>query len=355
MKKIEIYLKNIILRFLLLFTIKSTCDELPKLNCNSKLLFIRLNRIGDALIITPLLAIVKDKLKCHITILADKKNHFIFSNNKSVDNIFTFRKGILGFIETIRFIKNQKYDAIIDTHDDVSTTVSFIIAFSGIKYRLGIEKSNRLIYSHSIKRKDSKTYHVIDRLLPITNLLSISYDKKNYNIVYTPLNNSFEEVDKYLHSVFPDKKLLFGINISAGSTSRFWGVDRFKLLLEVLKEYDINIILLSSPRDLQLVNEISNKKYPVYTSSSFDKFAAMISKLSFLFTPDTSIVHLASAFKVPLFGLFVKDTEDMIWFPYNSKYEYVITRDSNLANLQFDEAIDKFTPFFEVCYSEYHS
>ena len=75
----------------------------------------------------------------------------------------------------------------------------------------------------------------------------------------------------------------------------------------------------------------------------------MISKLNFLFTPDTSTVHLASAFRVPMFGIYVQyNTNDLPWTPYQSKHEIVITREPNFLNLSFEDVIPKLKPFIET-------
>ena len=53
-------------------------------------------------------------------------------------------------------------------------------------------------------------------------------------------------------------------------------------------------------------------------------------KLDFLITPDTSVVHIASIKKIPIFGLYVKyNTDDMIWSAYNCDFEAVVTRRAN--------------------------
>jgi len=126
MKQIEQILKKLFLNFLLLFSFKNNKSD--GFGSQSRILVVRLNRIGDALVTTPLLHIIKKNLNCHISILADKKNHFIFDNNPNVDNVIIFYKGVIGFFRVRKYIKQNNIDTIIDAHDDISTTVSFIIA-----------------------------------------------------------------------------------------------------------------------------------------------------------------------------------------------------------------------------------
>ena len=82
----------------------------------------------------------------------------------------------------------------------------------------------------------------------------------------------------------------------------------------------------------------------------------MIKYVDLLITPDTSIVHVASAFKIPVFGLYVKyQTNDHIWSPFNSPFECVITEEATLQNVSLDSVKSKLIPFFENYYNEFIS
>ena len=98
MKRIELILKNLLLRMLLVIYRAPKSDEKLILTTKSKILFIRLNRIGDALVTTPLFSIIKKHTNCQIHLLADKKNHFVFNNNPSINIVNVFIKGIRGLL-----------------------------------------------------------------------------------------------------------------------------------------------------------------------------------------------------------------------------------------------------------------
>ena len=54
--------------------------------------------------------------------------------------------------------------------------------------------------------------------------------------------------------------------------------------------------------------------------ASFHEFAAVLREFDMLLTPDTSVVHLAAAWKTPLVGLFRASPDVMPWYPYRSPY-----------------------------------
>lgn len=348
-KKIEQLLKGLILRFLLLSKKSKVGDSsIPAITSNTKVLFVRLNRIGDALVSTPLIDLVKKKTDCKIYVLADKKNHFVFSNNPNINGVIIFQKGIKGFLFVQKFIKNEKIDIMIDLHDDVSTTVTYLFAVSNVKYKFGLNKINNEIYTHTVQRLDSSSNHVIDRILKLSELFGFTYLKDEIKIGYYPkvenLNSAAEIIDKK----FPENKFLVGINISAGSDARFWGVEPFKEIIESLMKYDINIILFSDLKDYDKAKSIIDEKFIYPVSKEFDKFVAGVLQVDLLFSPDTSVIHIASMKKIPVFGLYVKyRTQDMIWSPYNADFDCIVTEEPTLKNITVEEVKKKFIPFLE--------
>lgn len=348
MKKIEIFLKNIFLKLLVLFNPVKKQPELPVFNSNSNLLFIRLNRIGDALITTPLIHEIKKNLGCKIYVLADKKNHFIFRNNPDVEEVIIYQKGLTGFLSINEIIKDKSIDAVIDLHDDVSTTVSFLIAIARIKYKFGLRKSNSVLYTNVVDKIDTSTNHVVDRILKLSELFKINLNNKEVSIQYYPTDVEKKIAKDQIIKMNPDNKFLIGINISAGSEARFWGIQNFQKLISKISKYDARVIILSSEKDIQYAAAITNEEniYPV--TNSFGIFAAAILNLDFLITPDTSIVHIASIKKIPVFGLYVRyNTTDMVWSPYNTDFEYIETKEPTLKNITLEQVLEKLEPFLE--------
>lgn len=347
MKKLEILLRHFFLNLLLFLKSPSKSNEPVKIDSNSNVLLIRLNRIGDALVTTPLIKELKKQKNCKITVLADAKNYFIF-NNKYVNETIVFKKGLAGFIKTLRKINSMKFDVIIDLHDDVSTTVSYFLTLTNSFNKLGLSKSNDRVYTHTIKRLDDAKFHVIDRVMQLSILLGLRIDKEKINIYYYPSDESIRKAGDFLLTNFIDNNFLVGINISAGNKSRFWGVENYQKVVQFLVDKNVKVLLLCSPADVNLANEISNDKTKIFYSKSFDEFSALIGQLGMLFTPDTSVVHIASAFNIPVFGLYVNyNTSEMIWAPYKSDFECVITKEPTLENITFEQVINKFDPFLK--------
>lgn len=353
MKKIEIIFRKFLLWFLLLFRKNEEQKALPVIDRNSKLLFIRLNRIGDALVTTPLLYQIKKAAGCTIHVLASRQNYFIFDNNDLADEIIIFNKNIKDIGGLVKRINETNYDIIFDLHDDVSSTVSHMLALIQSKHKVGLKKANKKLFSYVVPKLSPSKYHVIDRVMEFSKHMKLNVNADSANVIYSPKQDSIKTAEFFVTKHFTENKFTIGINISAGSDARFWGVANYRELLFLLSNYDLHAVIMCAEKDLKYALEIAEQKYPIFYNPSFDAFSAMIGKLNFLFTPDTSIVHIASAYQVPVFGLYVKyKTNDVIWSPYKSKFECVITTESTLENVNFAEVKEKFVPFFEKIFYE---
>ncbi|MFA7228560.1 MAG: glycosyltransferase family 9 protein [Melioribacteraceae bacterium] len=351
MKKIEIFFRNILL-WILLHTRKNANQvDPPVINKDSRILFVRLNRIGDALVTTPLLKSIKEQIGCRIYILAASQNYFVFENSNLSDEIIVYRKNVHGVRALIGIINGLNCDVIVDLHDDVSTTVSYLIAYSNCRYKFGLKKKNYKLFTHVVEKRDPSRYHVVDRIMEFSKLFHLKSEEEKINVVFQPKAISIKAASEFLSNRFPVGKFLVGINISAGSEARFWGIAKFRQLISDLSPYNINILLLCSEKDLNSASQIAGNGLPIYYRPTFDEFCAVIPFLDFLITPDTSIIHVASAFKIPMFGLYVHyNTNELIWSPYKSEFECVLTREPTLKNISNEDVKRKLLPLFEKFY-----
>ncbi len=339
---------------LLFFSKKPKALPIEQLPVKSKILFIRLNRIGDALVTTPLLKNIKSNTNYKVYVLAAKSNYFIFNNKEICDEVIIFDKKQNGIISLIKLLNSKHFDVVVDLHDDVSSTVSYVVAFSKCAYKFGLKKGTEKIYTHTIEKLKPSGNHIVDRVNNFAKLFGIDSRTEATNIVFNAGAEAEKSAEEFITKHFSHERFLIGINISAGSEARFWGVENYKKLINELNNYDVNILFMCIEKDIHYARTIADGLYPIFYNSSFNIFSAMIAKLNLLFTPDTSIIHIGSAYKKPIFGLYVKyNTNDMIWSPYKSPFECVITEEPTLKNVKFETVKEKFLPFFEKYYYEY--
>lgn len=351
-KEIEIVLRKLILNIYLFFSKSQKKQTKLELSQTDKILLIRLNKIGDALVTTPFLKAIKENIGCTIHVLADKKNHFIFQNNSNADRTFIFSKNTADIKSLRSKLESENYKAVFDLHDDVSTTVTLFINSVQIPNKVSFDKKTRKIYTHIVPYLDPTEHHVVERYNEIIKYLKLPLNQRDLRIDYKTNNESILYADEFFEKEFSQSKFLVGINISAGSDARFWGIERYQKLISYFSEYDVNLLLFCTPGDKTIAEKISQGKVSIFVNPDFDKFAAAISNLDFLFTPDTSVVHLASSFNIPMFGIYVKyKTDNVVWYPYNTEHDLIITEEQNFENLLFETVTRQLKLFFEQIYN----
>lgn len=332
---------------LLLFSSDNRSSARVVLGPESRVLFVRLNRIGDALVATPLITSIKNSIGCTVDVLSATSNSFVFQHVPAVDHIFIYDKR-KGYRNILSQLNNIKYDAVFDLHDDVSFTGSYLISKIKSPVKIGLYKKTHKLYTHSVTKPDPTKHHVVERMMALCGPLEIINDTSKINVVYSPKEQSLMNAKYFIEQHFPVKSFLIGVNISAGSAARFWGVLNFKKLLALLKNDYSQIVILADKKDRTHAQQIAESNYPVFIRDSFDDFCGIIPHLNMLITPDTSIVHVASAYLIPVFGLYVRyNTSEVIWYPYRSLFDYVETTDSALNSISYDDVKKKIIPFIK--------
>lgn len=316
--------------------IDNLCDELTK--CSS-ILILRQDRIGDLLVSIPFIRNLRKVLPTSkITILLSKRNLVAISCLRNlIDEIIVLKKNFL--FDTIKILKlRKKFDLIIDPFDNASVTSSILIRLLKARYSLGFDKENKEIYTHLVELKDKTQVHIVER---IANLLTpFGLNPKNLDLSL--------EYPITIDHLLPTKiKKRVGINISGSSETKLWGTRNFlKFINLVISKYDFEIVIFSTvkyKKETELIQKTLNIEIAPFTNN-FDIFASMISTCDYLITPDTSVVHLASSFKIPtlVFYHFIDPKFGMPWFPYQTKFVYLTSKMDNFTDISPEFAFKSF-------------
>ena len=242
-------------------------------------------------------------------------------------------------IRLIRRMRQERYDVAVDLMDNPSATSTAFCVLSGARWTVGLAKENDFSYDVRIPLLSRKDKHIIERLAPIVGAFGIPPDEASTRVTYTPLWSSQAEARALYASVGCLGRRKVGVNISAGHERRYWGTDRFREIVRYLRrvESESAIIIGSKPSDFARANEIAQGFENVFAlpaQKSFDVFAAIVSHLDILLTPDTSVVHLASAFAIPSVVMFIQSNPDLrVWEPFGTPHVSVVTTVDDLRDI----------------------
>jgi ADP-heptose:LPS heptosyltransferase len=283
-----------------------TYDDLGFLQPQS-IAILQVGKLGDMILTTPLFnALKKLYAPLHLTVIATESTAIIPSTHRAVDEVIPLPRGIVRQIPSLTsHLRAKRFDLYIDIKDHRSTT-SRLIAELVRADRIIAHRSNIGQLLNTRKREHLlppavEPGHYVDKALAPLALLAPG-EKFHRIPTLTIPRESFMEVDDQLN---PGMYGLVAINISAGDRSRYWAPEKWKeVIAKLAKRY--SIALISSPADRALADEICTTRKearPVRTSSILEA-AAVIERSLAVISPDTSIIHVASALDKPCIGLY---------------------------------------------------
>ena len=354
LKRIEIQVRRFLI-FVLGFFIHRRNQVLETFDFrSSKILFIRQDRIGDVLVSTPIFASIKTHYpSATVDVLLSENNYFVLKNDSFIRKCWIYQKKVGKVISLMRSIRKEQYDFAVDMMDNPSVTSTLLCLLSGAHINVGIAKNNTYVYDMAVPMLSRRETHIIDRIAQLLIPFHIDPAAESLSLRYFTSPASDEFAKRWISLNHLNDCPLVGVNISAGGEARFWGINQYRSFLSFITERypEFHIILLYQPTDITRANKIGEGNKDIVLSpvtNTFDQFAAMIKKLSFLVSPDTSAIHLASAFHIPSVVLYVQSDKSLrIWEPYKTDYEVVVADVDDLSTIQVSDVQTAFTKLIE--------
>lgn len=301
-----------------------------------RVIFFRQDRLGDMVVTLPIIDGLKKSFPhIDVSILASPNNLPLIKDDPRFEKIFLYTKNLNKDFKTIREIKKENYDCIIDTLFNDSVTGLFLSQYcSNGRPIIGIGKDKyREYYDFCF---ESKGDHLVDTMLKILNAFGIDSKKiSGHGGIYltddkvTSAGAFFETI-----STCSDYDNKIGINLSAGAPNRIWQEEQWVELVEQILTHhpQYKIILITAPEDRQkafrIKKHFDKNVYVIPDKLDILDVSAIIKRLNLLVTADTSLVHIARGYQLPVVGLYSNHVKNFeLWHPYNQKSGAVRAKD----------------------------
>jgi ADP-heptose:LPS heptosyltransferase len=285
-----------------------------------KILMLRYDRIGDMIITTPVFRELKrNYAEIEISVLASKSNSMILKNNPYVDHIYINNKNNLLFdLPTLFKLRRQKIDLCLEFDHSVVRHAIIRLQIINPKKTISVQKDGRYgvsgdeleIYDYYTPKNPDA--HFRDVWLATLNPFGIQETTNKYDIFFerTTLDFAQEFVDKY------KGKFLISINLEGavkGKKISIRALEKICLSLFNISQ-NIQIFINYMPdKEIQTQQAVSNMKMDYvslsYKTKNILDVAALIKNMDLVITPDTSIVHIASTFNIPVITIHEDNVE----------------------------------------------
>lgn len=288
-----------------------------------KFLIIQLGRIGDMILVTPMIRALAEKFAdATIDIVAGRHNYSVVDNNPRLRKILVYEKSPLKLIGFIRSLRSEKYDRMLDPKDHFSTESKYLALLSRADKKAGFNKPGKKIFDYGIpSSKETIGQHYVQKCFNPLHPLGIEMPSEIPRPELFTKESSDQYVGDFLKPLGP--KPMIAVNISASRSGKMWANEKWQKALEVINYEKYSAVLTFAPENLDRALDLSKRRpeLHLFKSRSMADATSLISRSSLLITPDTSLVHVAAAFDRPLVGLYSSNRKMFEKFhPLSSKY-----------------------------------
>jgi ADP-heptose:LPS heptosyltransferase len=289
-----------------------------------RMLLLRQDRIGDVLVSIPVIRALRGRFpRARIDMLFSRTNYGVrHATAPYVDHAWRYDKTPASAVRLMGAVRAAHYDIVVNLTDNPSVSSQLLARWSGAPYRLGIRHERAGHYTHAVPLLDRRSVHIVERMAQLLLPFGIDPGQVPLDLEY-PLSDADRALarSRLGSSVRP---LRLGVNVAGSSRLRYWGNDNFIACIRWMQQFDPRFAIWvgGAPDYRADVDAIAGATGTASLPSvpSFHEFAAVLREFDLLLTPDTSVVHLAAAWKTPLVGLFRQSAEVMPWYPYHSPY-----------------------------------
>lgn len=280
--------------------------------------------IGDVLMTTPALKILKDRLgDSRITCVCMFENNYkILSNNPHIDSLIYFPFLEKGKLETLRFLLplRGKFDCSINFYPSNRRQYNIFAYLIGADIRIGHRymRRDRLEFNFLKNRTitEDRNLHNVEENIRLLEFLGVKSDNIPAMELYlTPAEESAGR--RHIKNSGRRKKIGVhaGASIFKGHANKRWPKERFVELINNLDDCDF--YLFGGPDDGEIneyIFETVNDKDRVVLVQGFPirEVAGVIKHLDLFVSNDSGLMHLAAATGVPVVALFGPTNPDFV-------------------------------------------
>lgn len=281
-----------------------------------KILVVRFSSMGDIIYTTPVVRCLKMQLPdAEVHFLTKPAFKYIYDNNLHLDKLLLLKPTLA---ETIEEIKAEKYDYLIDLHNNLRTSL--------IKLRTGIKSSTykkqriRKWLSLKFNLKLVPPVHLVERYMKAVKFLGVKNDGK-------PIDY-YIKTEHDLSKLLPPSHLPGFVAFIIGATHFTKRMPNEKII-SICNEINSPIVLLGG-NDVKengdvITKAIGSNIYNACGITSLDESVYLVSKAKRVLGFDTGLTHIAEAFDKPIASIWGGTVPELLGVqPYMVKDAEVI-------------------------------
>jgi heptosyltransferase-2 len=304
------------------------------------ILILALSGIGDALMFTPALRLLRNSLPdAQIDALVMFKGvNDMFLRNKDINNVYYFdflKESVYQSLKYVLKLRNR-YDTSISVYPSNRKEYNIINFLIGADKRAGVDylrmNNRELSFLSNISiTEDDSIHNVQANIKLVEKVLNVKLtDEPDLNF---PINGEDENfAEDYLKKLsIKDSDIVIGFHPGSATLKnhiyRRWEPEKFAALgKNLIEKKGVKILIFGGPEEEELklnIANLINSGYAVSTGvMSLPQTAAVIKRCDVFVTNDSSLMHVASAMKNKIVAI-IGPTNMAYIHPWHTKYKIV--------------------------------
>jgi ADP-heptose:LPS heptosyltransferase len=284
---------------------------------NMKVLIIRFSSIGDIVLTTPVIRGIKVQCGAEIHFATKEQYAGILAANPHITKIHRLGKSLWPLV---RGLRKEKFDYVIDLHHNLRTAiVKLAVGVKAFSFdKLNLEKW--LIVNFKINRLPKA--HIVDRYLATATSLGVRNDHLGLDYFIPDTEDLPQDALPQTH-----RNGYVAYAIGGQHETKKLPVER---MVELCRKIERPIVLLGSREDFRngehvrlAILEAPASGTIIYNACgtySLHQSASILRDAQFVFTHDTGLMHIAAAFKRPVYVLWGNTIPAFGMYPYQTKF-----------------------------------
>jgi heptosyltransferase-2 len=286
-----------------------------------KILVIRLSSIGDILLASPLLRVLKKRFPdAELSFVVKKRFLDAIRTNKHVDQVISLdtTAGLPELVRLRSFIRKQSFDLILDIHNNFRSlflrTGIGVNVFSYPKFRC-----KRFLLIRFKWNRYEDIIPVYRRYFYSARELGIEDD--GLGLEFWVDNAASARMEELLGGAgFSKERFTLCLAPGAGFETKRWLPEYFlDVANRLIRQREVQVLLLGDERDRKITRTITAQLSGLFLDLSGElslmESAAALTFADLFITNDTGLMHLAVALGVKTIAIFGPTTKELGFFP----------------------------------------
>jgi len=278
----------------------------------SKVLLLRLRRIGDVILTTPAVTALKKSFpRASLTYVVEKPYVRLVEDNPALDRVIALepRPKARDSWRLIRWIRGERFDAILDFHGGPRTSLWTFL--SRARFKVGyLIRGRGWPYDIAIPRSGAEgPIHSVENHLNLVRALGADIPKEPPLYLPPARKEEADRVARFFKDNALAKAKVVVLHIGAGNRFRDWGLENLASLAGKLADLrGVRVILVGGEADRDREAGIIEKK-PVPALSlagalNLIELRELFARAALFVGPDSGPMHIAASTSTPIVAFF---------------------------------------------------